>query len=176
MTAATQIATLHTTAGDIRVQLYGNHAPKTVKNFVDLATGGVEWRHPATGQKTNDPLYDGTIFHRVIAGFMIQGGDPLGEGYGGPGYKFKDEFHPELSFDRPYLLAMANSGPNTNGSQFFITVGPTPHLNRRHTIFGEVADADSRAVVDAIANTKTGRGDKPVEEIRIESVTVEPAA
>jgi peptidyl-prolyl cis-trans isomerase A (cyclophilin A) len=176
MTVATQIATLHTTAGDIRVQLYGNHAPKTVKNFVDLATGGVEWKHPGTGQKSNDPLYDGTIFHRVISGFMIQGGDPLGEGYGGPGYQFKDEFHPELSFDRPYLLAMANSGPNTNGSQFFITVGPTPHLNRRHTIFGEVADADSRAVVDAIATTRTDRRDRPVEEVRIESVTVEPAA
>jgi peptidyl-prolyl cis-trans isomerase A (cyclophilin A) len=176
MTVATQIATLHTTAGDIRIQLYGNHAPKTVKNFVDLATGGVEWRHPSTGQKTNDPLYDGTIFHRVIAGFMIQGGDPLGEGYGGPGYKFNDEFHPELVFDRPYLLAMANSGPNTNGSQFFITVGATPHLNRRHSIFGEVADADSRAVVDAIATAKTDRRDRPVEEVRIESVTVEPAA
>ena len=122
------------------------------KNFVDLATGGTEWTHPGTRTKTSDPLYDGTVFHRVIAGFMIQGGDPLGEGYGGPGYKFADEFHPELSFDRPYLLAMANSGPNTNGSQFFITVGRTPHLNRKHTIFGEVADADSRAVVDAIAD------------------------
>ena len=176
MTVATQIATLHTTAGDIRVQLYGHHAPKTVKNFVDLATGGVEWRHPETGQKTNDPLYDGTIFHRVIAGFMIQGGDPLGEGYGGPGYKFNDEFHLELGFDRPYLLAMANSGPNTNGSQFFITVGPTPHLNRKHSIFGEVADADSRAVVDAIATAKTDRRDRPVEEVRITSVTVEPVA
>ena len=176
MTDATQIATLHTTAGDIRVQLYGNHAPKTVKNFVDLATGGVEWKNPQTGQKSNDPLYDGTIFHRVIAGFMIQGGDPLGEGYGGPGYQFKDEFHPELVFDRPYLLAMANSGPNTNGSQFFITVGPTPHLNRKHSIFGEVADADSRAVVDAIATAKTDRRDRPVEEVRITSVTVEPAA
>jgi peptidyl-prolyl cis-trans isomerase A (cyclophilin A) len=176
MTDATQIATLHTTAGDIRVQLYGNHAPKTVKNFVDLATGGVEWKHPGTGQKSNDPLYNGTVFHRVIAGFMIQGGDPLGEGYGGPGYQFKDEFHPELSFDRPYLLAMANSGPNTNGSQFFITVGPTPHLNRRHSIFGEVADAESRAVVDAIATTRTDRRDRPVEEVRIESVTVEPVA
>ena len=174
--SATQIATLHTTAGDIRVQLYGNHAPKTVKNFVDLATGAKEWTHPGTRTKTSDPLYDGTVFHRVISGFMIQGGDPLGEGYGDPGYKFGDEFHPELSFDRPYLFAMANSGPNTNGSQFFITVGPTPHLNRKHSIFGEVADADGRAVVDAIATTKTDRRDKPVEPISITSVTVEPAA
>jgi len=173
---ATQLATLHTSAGDIRVQLYGDHAPKTVKNFVDLATGAKEWTHPATNSKSNDPLYDGTVFHRVIAGFMIQGGDPLGEGYGGPGYKFVDEFHPDLVFDRPYLLAMANSGPNTNGSQFFITVGATPHLNRKHSIFGEVADAESRAVVDTIATTKTGRGDKPVEPITINSVTVEPAA
>ncbi|SHG20605.1 peptidyl-prolyl cis-trans isomerase A (cyclophilin A) [Jatrophihabitans endophyticus] len=169
----TQTATLHTSAGDIRITLFGDHAPKTVKNFVDLATGAKEWRHPGTGTTTSDPLYDGTVFHRVISGFMIQGGDPLGEGYGDPGYKFADEFHPELSFDRPYLLAMANSGPNTNGSQFFVTVGPTPHLNRRHTIFGEVADADSRAVVDAIATTKTGRNDKPVNPITINSVTVE---
>ena len=173
MTDATQIATLHTTAGDIRVQLYGNHAPKTVKNFVDLATGGVEWKHPATGIKTSEPLYNGTIFHRVIAGFMIQGGDPLGEGYGGPGYKFGDEFHPELAFDRPYLLAMANSGPNTNGSQFFITVGPTPHLNRKHSIFGEVADADSRAVVDKIAAAPTGAQDRPQNDVVIEKVTIE---
>jgi peptidyl-prolyl cis-trans isomerase A (cyclophilin A) len=175
MSNATQIATLHTSAGDIRVELFGNHAPKTVKNFVDLATGGVEWKHPGTGQKTNEPLYNGTIFHRVISGFMIQGGDPLGEGYGGPGYQFGDEFHPELVFDRPYLLAMANAGPNSNGSQFFITVGPTPHLNRRHTIFGEIADADSRAVIDAIATTKTDPRDKPVQPITIDSVTVEPA-
>jgi peptidyl-prolyl cis-trans isomerase A (cyclophilin A) len=175
MPDATQIATLHTTAGDIRIQLYGNHAPKTVKNFVNLATGAVEWVHPSSGQRTSDPLYDWTIFHRVIANFMIQGGDPLGEGYGGPGYKFGDEFHPELQFDRPYLLAMANSGPNTNGSQFFITVAPTPHLNRKHSIFGEVADADSRAVVDAIATTKTDRRDRPAQEVRINSVTVEPA-
>ena len=176
MSNATQIATLHTSSGDIRIELFGNHAPKTVKNFVDLATGGKEWTHPATRTKTNDPLYDGTVFHRVIEGFMIQGGDPLGEGYGDPGYKFADEFHPDLQFDRPYLLAMANSGPNTNGSQFFITVGRTPHLNRKHSIFGEVADADSRAVVDAIATTKTGRGDKPATPITINSVTVEPAA
>jgi peptidyl-prolyl cis-trans isomerase A (cyclophilin A) len=172
--APTQVATLHTSSGDIRVQLYGNQAPKTVANFVELAAGSREWTHPGTGAKSTDPLYNGTVFHRVIAGFMIQGGDPLGEGYGGPGYKFGDEFHPDMSFDRPYLLAMANSGPNTNGSQFFITVGPTPHLNRKHTIFGEVADADSRAVVDAIATTATGRNDRPTTPITIDSVTVEP--
>jgi peptidyl-prolyl cis-trans isomerase A (cyclophilin A) len=170
---SSQKATLHTSAGDITVLLYGYQAPKTVANFVELATGAREWTHPGTGAKSTDPLYNGTVFHRVIAGFMIQGGDPLGEGYGDPGYKFADEFHPELSFDRPYLLAMANSGPNTNGSQFFITVGRTPHLNRKHTIFGEVADADSRAVVDAIANTATDRRDRPTTPVTIESVTVE---
>jgi len=174
--APTQTATLHTSSGDITVQLYGNHAPKTVANFVELATGAREWTHPATGAKSTDPLYNGTVFHRVINGFMIQGGDPLGEGYGGPGYQFGDEFHPELGFDRPYLLAMANSGPGTNGSQFFITVGPTPHLNRKHTIFGEVADAASRAVVDAIATTSTDRRDRPTTPVTIESVTVEPKA
>lgn len=172
---ATQTATLHTNRGDIRVLLFGNHAPKTVKNFTELATGAREWTHPGTNAKTSDPLYNGTVFHRVISGFMIQGGDPLGEGYGGPGYKFADEFHPELSFDRPYLLAMANAGPNTNGSQFFITVGATPHLNRRHTIFGEVADAESRAVVDQIATTETDRRDKPTTPVVIESVTVDAA-
>jgi peptidyl-prolyl cis-trans isomerase A (cyclophilin A) len=173
--SATQFATLHTSAGDIRVQLYGNHAPKTVQNFVELAEGSREWTHPETRAKTTEPLYDGTIFHRVIANFMIQGGDPLGRGTGGPGYRFADEFHPELSFDRPYLLAMANSGPGTNGSQFFITVTPTTHLTRKHTIFGEVADADSRAVVDAIATTATGPGDRPTQDVTINSVTVEPA-
>jgi peptidyl-prolyl cis-trans isomerase A (cyclophilin A) len=173
--SATQIATLHTSEGDIRLLLYGNHAPKTVRNFVDLAQGTKEWTHPASGQKTTAPLYNGTVFHRVIANFMIQGGDPIGRGTGGPGYRFADEFHPELSFDRPYLLAMANAGPGTNGSQFFITVAPTPHLNRRHSIFGEVADADSRAVVDRIANTATGAGDRPRNDITIESVTIEPA-
>jgi len=171
--SATQIAVLHTSAGDIRVNLFGNHAPKTVRNFVELAEGTREWTHPGTGEKSTTPLYDGTIFHRIIEGFMIQGGDPLGQGFGGPGYQFGDEFHPELSFDRPYLLAMANAGPGTNGSQFFITVGRTPHLNRKHTIFGEVADAESRAVVDAIAGTATGRGDRPVQDITINSVSIE---
>jgi peptidyl-prolyl cis-trans isomerase A (cyclophilin A) len=170
---ATQKATLHTNHGDIVVFLYGNHAPATVANFTGLADGSKEWTHPQTGKKNNGaPLYDGTIFHRVISGFMIQGGDPLGQGFGGPGYKFKDEFHPELSFDRPYLLAMANAGPGTNGSQFFITVGPTPHLNRKHTIFGEVADADSRAVVDSIATTRTGRNDRPAQDVVISSIEV----
>ena len=166
-------ATLKTTRGDIRVELFPNHAPKTVRNFTELAEGSREWVDPRTGEKTTAPLYDGTVFHRVIRGFMIQGGDPLGTGTGGPGYRFADEFHPELSFDRPYLLAMANAGPGTNGSQFFITVGPTPHLNRRHTIFGEVADGPSRAVVDAIASTETARADRPVEDVVITSVEVE---
>ncbi len=167
------IATLHTSAGDIRINLFADHAPKTVANFVELAEGGREWTDPRTGAKTTARLYDGTIFHRVIPNFMIQGGDPLGRGTGGPGYRFADEFHTDLSFNRPYLLAMANSGPNTNGSQFFVTVAATSWLNRKHTIFGEVADAESRSVVDAIAATKTGSGDRPIEDIIITAVTVE---
>ena len=172
----TQTATLHTTLGDIRVNLFGNQAPKTVRNFVELAGGAKEWSDPRTGTKTNEPLYNGTVFHRVIDGFMIQGGDPLGSGRGGPGYSFADEFHPELAFDRPYLLAMANAGPNTNGSQFFITVGPTPWLNRKHSIFGEVADDESRQVVDAIAKTPTSGPDRPITDITITSISVEPPA
>ncbi len=171
--AETVIATLHTTAGDIAIELFPNHAPKTVRNFVGLAEGTQEWTNPATGQKTSTPLYNGTLFHRVIDDFMIQGGDPRGTGTGGPGYRFADEFHPELVFDRPYLLAMANAGPNTNGSQFFITVRRTPHLNRKHTIFGEVADQSSRDVVDAIAITPTGRMDRPLQDIKIDSITIE---
>ncbi|WP_246281916.1 peptidylprolyl isomerase [Fodinicola acaciae] len=170
-------ATLTTTSGQIRLRLFPNHAPKTVRNFVELAEGSREWTDPATKQKTNRKLYDGTIFHRVISGFMIQGGDPLGQGFGGPGYQFDDEIHPELQFNRPYLLAMANAGiqmgRGTNGSQFFITVGQTPHLNGKHTIFGEVADDDSRKVVDAIATTRTGAADRPVTEQKIESVVIE---
>lgn len=169
-------ATLHTNHGDITVELYLNHAPETVANFVGLATGKREWTHPKTGEKTSDPLYDGVIFHRVIPGFMIQGGDPIGMGTGGPGYQFDDEIHPELAFTEPYLLAMANAGKSrgrgTNGSQFFITVAPTEWLTGKHTIFGKVADDQSKAVVDDIAAVATGPGDRPVEDVVIESVTV----
>ncbi|MDO4716227.1 MAG: peptidylprolyl isomerase [Propionibacteriaceae bacterium] len=163
---------LHTNRGDITIEMFDDQAPKTVANFVGLATGTKEYQNPATGEKTTGNYYDGLTFHRVIDGFMIQGGCPLGNGTGGPGYEFDDEFHPELSFNRPYLLAMANRGPRTNGSQFFITVAPTPHLNRRHTIFGEVTDPASQAVVDAIAATKTGFRDVPVDPVVIERVTV----
>ncbi|WP_200421617.1 peptidylprolyl isomerase [Streptomyces sp. Y2F8-2] len=167
-------ATLKTNHGDILVRFFPDHAPKTVKNFVELAKGEREWTHPATGEKSTQKLYDGTVFHRVISGFMIQGGDPLGNGTGGPGYQFEDEFHPDLRFDKPYLLAMANAGPGTNGSQFFITVAPTAWLNRKHTIFGEVTDAGSQKVVDSIATTQTNpRTDRPVNDVVIESVVVE---
>jgi peptidyl-prolyl cis-trans isomerase A (cyclophilin A) len=169
----TTYATLHTNHGDIKIELFPNHAPKTVKNFVGLADGSQEWKDPKSGQMQSTPLYNGVVFHRVISGFMIQGGDPLGTGTGGPGYQFGDEFHPELVFDKPYLLAMANAGPGTNGSQFFVTVGATPWLNRKHTIFGEVADAESRAVVDAIAAVPVGAMDRPKDAVVIESITVE---
>lgn len=165
-------ATLQTSKGEIRIRLFPNHAPKTVENFVGLADGSQVWTDSSTRQKVEGrPLYNGTIFHRVIPGFMIQGGDPEGSGRGGPGYQFKDEFHPELVFDRPYLLAMANAGPGTNGSQFFITVGKTPHLNRKHSIFGEVVSGE--AVVDAIANAPANRSDRPNEDIVIESIAIE---
>ncbi|WP_433179083.1 peptidylprolyl isomerase [Actinoallomurus sp. CA-150999] len=165
------IATLNTTLGPIVIRLFPDKAPKTVENFVGLAEGTIEWTHPETGQRSTTPLYNGTIFHRVIDGFMIQGGDPLGQGFGGPGYEFEDEIHPQLRFDRPYLLAMANAGANTNGSQFFVTVVPTSHLNGRHTIFGEVVQGSE--VVDAIAKTETGRNDRPVKDVVLESVTIE---
>ena len=166
-------ALLQTNHGPIEVELFENHAPKTVRNFTELANGEREWTDPRTRAKTTARLYDGTVFHRVIPGFMIQGGDPLGTGTGGPGYTFADEIHPELQFDRPYLLAMANAGPGTNGSQFFITVAPTSWLNRKHTIFGEVTDASGRAVVDKIAATPTGRNDRPTDDVVIETVTIE---
>ena len=165
-------ATLKTNKGNVVIKLFPDHAPTTVRNFVGLAEGTQEWTDPNTGQKSNDRFYDGLGFHRVIDGFMIQGGCPLGTGTGGPGYDFKDEFHPELQFDRPYLLAMANAGPNTNGSQFFITVQATPHLTRRHTIFGEVDDQGSRQVVDAIATTPTDPRDRPLDPVVIEAVEI----
>ncbi|MPZ60685.1 MAG: peptidylprolyl isomerase [Propionibacteriales bacterium] len=165
-------ATLKTNQGDITIKLFPNHAPKTVDNFVGLAQGEKEWTDPKTGTSSTDRFYDGLGFHRVIDGFMIQGGCPLGDGRGGPGYTFKDEFHPELSFDRPYLLAMANAGPGTNGSQFFVTVSPTPHLNRRHTIFGEV-EPSCRQVVDAIATAPTGQDDRPLDDVVIDTVVIE---
>ena len=163
-------AVLKTNRGDININLFPNHAPETVENFVGLAEGTKPYN--ADGGKSSGPFYDGLGFHRVISGFMIQGGCPLGTGTGGPGYTFKDEPHPELVFDKPYLLAMANAGPGTNGSQFFVTLGPTTWLNRKHTIFGEVADQASRDVVDAIGSTPTGSGDRPVEPVVIDKVEV----
>ena len=168
----TTTATIHTNKGDIRVTLFEFQAPKTVRNFTGLAEGTQEWTDPRVRAKSTAPLYDGTIFHRVIPGFMIQGGDPLGTGTGGPGYRFADECTSELVFDRPYLLAMANAGPNTNGSQFFITVAPTTWLNMKHTIFGEVADQESRDVVDAIAAVPTGAQDRPREDVVISSIEI----
>jgi len=175
-------ATIETTAGPITVDLYPNHAPVTVANFVGLATGEKEWKDPETGQPSHEPFYDGVVFHRVINGFMIQGGDRLGTGTGGPGYNFDDEIHPELRFDGPYIFAMANAGiqlnritgkpGGTNGSQFFITVGATPHLNGKHTIFGRVTDEASKAVVDAIATTPVDGRDRPREDVMILGVTV----
>ncbi|AJT42250.1 peptidylprolyl isomerase [Psychromicrobium lacuslunae] len=170
-------ATLHTNHGDIVLNLFGNHAPKTVENFVGLATGEKTWTHPGTGEQSNEPFYNGVIFHRIIRQFMLQGGDPLGQGVGGPGYTFDDEIHPELVYNKPYLLAMANAGiqmgHGTNGSQFFITTVPTPHLQGKHTIFGEVADEASKAVVDEIEAVPTARGDRPLEDVVINSVTIE---
>ena len=166
----TTTATLRTSRGDVILRLFPDQAPKTVRNFVELAEGTREWTDPTTRKPSRGRLYDGTIFHRVIPNFMIQGGDPLGTGTGGPGYKFADEFHPDLSFDRPYLLAMANAGPGTNGSQFFITTVPTPWLNRKHTIFGEVIDGAS--VVQDISRVQTSRGDRPVTDVVLESVEI----
>ncbi|GAA1493182.1 MULTISPECIES: peptidylprolyl isomerase [Curtobacterium] len=177
MSLHTAVATIHTNKGDIRVNLFGNHAPKTVQNFVGLATGTQEWTHPGTGKVSTDKLYDGVVFHRIIKDFMIQGGDPLGQGIGGPGYRFDDEISPELTFQNPYIFAMANAGlqggRGTNGSQFFITTVATPWLQGKHTIFGEVADDESRAVVDAIEAVPTDGRDKPVDDVVIQSIDVE---
>lgn len=169
--ATKTFATLHTSQGDIKVELFPNHAPKTVRNFTGLATGEIEWTHPGTGRTSTDPLYQNVIFHRVIPNFMIQGGDPLGKGTGGPGYRFPDEIHPELAFTRPYLLAMANAGPNTNGSQFFITTAETPWLTGKHTIFGEVVSGQE--VVDAIESVPTGAQDRPRQDVVISSISIE---
>ena len=173
MAAEETYATLKTNRGDIVVHLFPNHAPKTVENFVGLAEGTKEYTDPKSGQQTSGKFYNGLGFHRVIKGFMLQGGCPLGTGTGGPGYTFKDEIHPELQFSKPYLLAMANAGPGTNGSQFFVTLGETPWLDGKHTIFGEVEDASSQQVVDQVGTTKTGPGDRPADPVVIESVEVE---
>ena len=173
MTSTTHIATIHTNHGDIKVNLFGLHAPITVSNFVGLADGSKDWTHPRSGEKmSGQPLYNGVIFHRIIPGFMIQGGDPTGTGMGGPGYNFKDEIS-EHDFNEPYKLAMANAGPGTNGSQFFITVANTDWLYGKHTVFGEVADAASEAVVDAIAGVATGPMDRPIDDVVIESISIE---
>ncbi|WP_309065019.1 peptidylprolyl isomerase [Microbacterium sp.] len=182
MPHASHVATLHTNHGDIVVNLFGDHAPNTVANFVGLADGSKAWTHPATGQPGEGPLYKDVIFHRIIPNFMIQGGDPLGQGVGGPGYNFNDEIHPELNFNEPYILAMANAGlrrnaitgkpEGTNGSQFFITTDPTPWLQGKHTIFGEVADDASKAVVDAISAVPIGAGDRPIEPVVLHSIDV----
>ena len=160
-----------TSEGNFTVRLYDEEAPRTVENFVGLAEGSKQWSDPRTNQKVQKPYYDGTIFHRVIDGFMIQGGDPLGQGIGGPGYNFADEFHPKLRHSKAGVLSMANRGPNTNGGQFFITLGPTPHLDDRHSVFGEVVDG--MEVVSKIGRTKTGDRDRPMKDIVIQRVTIE---
>ncbi len=168
LASATEV-TMKTSMGDIQLKLYPERAPKTVENFIGLATGKKEWTDPKTGKPTKRPLYDGTIFHRVIPGFMIQGGDPQGTGTGGPGYQFGDEFTPKDSFAKPGVLAMANAGPGTNGSQFFITVAPTEWLAQKHTIFGEVTKGMD--VVEKIVNTPA-TGSRPNKEVKIVSITV----
>ena len=163
-------AHFQTTLGDFTVELFDSKAPKTVANFANLADGSKEWKHPKTGESQKKPFYDGLVFHRIIEGFMIQGGDPLGQGFGGPGYQFEDEFHPDLRHDRAGILSMANAGPNSNGSQFFITLGPTPHLDNRHSVFGEVVEGMD--IVRRIGSTPTGRQDRPVKDVVINSVKI----
>ena len=159
-----------TSEGNFSIRLHDKEAPNTVENFVGLAEGTKEWTDPRTNERVRQPYYDGIIFHRVIDGFMIQGGDPLGKGVGGPGYEFADEFHPALRHTKAGILSMANRGPNTNGGQFFITLGPTPHLDNRHSVFGEVVDGMD--VVRKIGNTRTGAQDRPVKDVVIQSVKI----
>src|SRR5436305_5864013 len=165
-------AILDTSEGTVVCRLFEKEAPKTVQNFIDLAEGKREWKHPSTGKKSSDRLYDGTIFHRVIPNFMVQGGDPAVTGFGGTGYQFEDETKGSPhKFDKAGKLAMANSGPNTNGSQFFITVAPTDWLTGKHTIFGEVVEGED--VVSKIANTQRDRSDKPVQEVKVKAIKIE---
>jgi len=164
-------ATLKTTMGDIVIQLFDDKAPKTVANFVGLATGAREWIDPKTQEKVKRPLYNGTIFHRVIPGFMIQGGDPLGNGTGGPGYRFEDEFNPDLRHTKGGILSMANAGPNTNGSQFFITLAPTLHLDNRHSVFGAVVKGEE--VVIAIGNVpRNPNNNRPTNDVVLKEVVI----
>jgi peptidyl-prolyl cis-trans isomerase A (cyclophilin A) len=160
-----------TTEGNFTIRLFDKETPNTVANFVGLAEGTKEWTDPRTNQKSHQPYYDGIVFHRVIDGFMIQGGDPLGQGIGGPGYNFADEFHPNLRHNKAGILSMANRGPNTNGGQFFITLGPTPHLDDRHSVFGEVTDGMD--IVSKIGSAPTGDRDRPRKDIVIQHVTIE---
>ncbi len=163
-------ATLKTSMGDIVIRLFDDKAPHTVANFIGLATGTKEWIDPKTGEKVKRPLYNGTIFHRVIPGFMIQGGDPLGNGTGGPGYRFADEFNADLRHNKPGILSMANAGPNTNGSQFFITQKPAPWLDGRHSVFGEVVKGQT--VVDAIINVPRDQRDRPIKDVVLKEVVI----
>jgi peptidyl-prolyl cis-trans isomerase A (cyclophilin A) len=163
-------ATFKTTMGDVVILLFDDKAPKTVANFVGLASGTREWVDPKTGEKVKRPLYNGTIFHRVIPGFMIQGGDPLGNGTGGPGYRFEDEFHPDLRHSKAGILSMANAGPNTNGSQFFITHQATPNLDGRHSVFGEVVKGQE--VVVAIGNVSRDSRDRPNKDVVLKEVVI----
>ena len=163
-------AQFDTTEGSFTIRLFDKEAPKTVANFVGLAEGTREWKDPKTSETKTGPFYEGVAFHRVIKGFMIQGGDRLGTGTGGPGYKFADEFHPTLRHSKAGILSMANAGPNTNGSQFFITLGPTPHLDNRHSVFGEVVEGMN--VVEKIGSVATGGQDRPVKPVVINNVTI----
>jgi len=166
-------AKFETSEGNFKIRLFDQEAPNTVANFVGLVEGSKEWRDPKSGERRKAPFYDGIIFHRVINGFMIQGGDPLGQGTGGPGFNFADEFHPKARHDKAGILSMANAGPNTNGSQFFITLAPTPWLDNKHSIFGEIVEGYD--VVEKISKAPRGAQDRPVKEVKVNSVKIERA-